>query len=76
MDWCLYRYRHLVENAFALLKQYRAIATWYDNLARNYATSLAITCCMRWVKLIFGWNLYSKDQHALIFRDTLLNLSL
>lgn len=24
VDWCLYRYRHLVENAFALLKQYRA----------------------------------------------------
>ena len=24
MDWGLYRYRHLVENAFARLKQYRA----------------------------------------------------
>lgn len=54
VDWSLYRYRHLVENAFALLKQYRAIATRYDKLARNYATSLAITCCIRWVKLIFG----------------------
>ncbi|WP_109422895.1 IS5-like element ISAac2 family transposase, partial [Aggregatibacter actinomycetemcomitans] len=39
VDWCLYRYRHLVENAFALLKQYRAIATRYDKLARNYASS-------------------------------------
>jgi len=27
MDWGLYKYRHLVENAFARLKQYRAIAT-------------------------------------------------
>ncbi|EYE73231.1 transposase, IS4 family protein [Glaesserella parasuis str. Nagasaki] len=41
IDWCLYRYRHLVENAFAFLKQYRAIATRYDKLARNYAASLA-----------------------------------
>ena len=27
MDWGLYKYRHLVENAIARLKQYRAIAT-------------------------------------------------
>ena len=27
MDWGLYRYRHLVENAFVRLKQYRAVAT-------------------------------------------------
>lgn len=54
IDWSLYRYRHLVENAFALLKQYRAIATRYDKLARNYAASLAITYCIRWVRLIFG----------------------
>ena len=29
-DWGLYKYRHLVENAFARLKQYRAVATRYD----------------------------------------------
>ncbi|MDO9795169.1 IS5/IS1182 family transposase, partial [Glaesserella parasuis] len=40
--------RHLVENAFAFLKQYRAIETRYDKLARNYAASLAI-CCIRWI---------------------------
>ncbi len=27
MDWSLYRYRHLMENAFARLEQYRAVAT-------------------------------------------------
>jgi transposase len=27
MDWGLYRYRHLVENAFARLKHYRVVAT-------------------------------------------------
>jgi len=36
MDWGLYRYRHLVENAFARLKQYRAVATRYDKLKRNF----------------------------------------
>jgi transposase len=29
MDWCLYKYRHLVENAFARLKHFRSIATRY-----------------------------------------------
>ncbi len=33
---------HLVENAFARLKHYRAIATRYDKLARNYAA------CWHW----------------------------
>jgi transposase len=32
MDGGLYKYRHLVENAFTRLKQYWAIATRYDKL--------------------------------------------
>ena len=36
IDWCLYRYRHLVENAFLKVKKYRAVATRYEKLARNY----------------------------------------
>nr|VFK10663.1 MAG: Transposase DDE domain [Candidatus Kentron sp. H] len=32
MDWGLYKYRHLVENLFARLKHFRAIATRYDKL--------------------------------------------
>lgn len=28
----LYRYRHLVDNAFARLKQFRALATRFDKL--------------------------------------------
>lgn len=31
----LYKARHLIENFFAKLKQYRAIATRYDKTARN-----------------------------------------
>jgi hypothetical protein len=35
MDKGLYRYRHLVENAFARLKRYRAVAFRYDKRKRN-----------------------------------------
>lgn len=42
IDWCLYRYRHLVENAFMRIKKYRAIATRYDKLARNYQSMVAL----------------------------------
>ncbi len=34
-DRNLYQARHLIENFFAKLKQYRAIATRYDKTARN-----------------------------------------
>ena len=44
IDWGLYQYRHLVENAIARLKQYRAIATRYDKLKRNYESMVAIAC--------------------------------
>jgi transposase len=51
IDWCLYKYRHLVENAFARLKHFRAIATRYDKLARNYASTLALACCFMWLPM-------------------------
>lgn len=51
MDWCLYGYRHLVENAFARLKHFRAIATRYDKLARNYASMVNLGCCMMWIAM-------------------------
>lgn len=35
-DRALYKDRHLIENFFAKLKQYRAIATRYDKTARNF----------------------------------------
>src|SRR4051812_15258648 len=44
MDWGLYKYRHLVENVFARLKHFRAIATRYDKLKRNYASMVALAC--------------------------------
>lgn len=51
IDWCLYRYRHLVENAFLKIKKYRAIATRYDKLARNYHSMLALAFSMMWLPL-------------------------
>jgi len=35
-DKVLFKARHLIENFFAKLKQYRAIATRYDKTARNF----------------------------------------
>ncbi|MGI4776101.1 MAG: transposase, partial [Janthinobacterium lividum] len=35
-DRYLYRCRHLIENFFAKLKQYRAIVTRYDETATNF----------------------------------------
>jgi len=36
IDEHMYRWRHLIENFFAKLKQYRAIATRYDKRAHNF----------------------------------------
>lgn len=51
MDWCLYKYRHLVENVFARLKHFRSIATRYDKLKRNYASMLAMACSYLWLPM-------------------------
>jgi transposase len=36
----LYKARHLIENFFCKLKQYRAIATRYDKTARNFLAAV------------------------------------
>jgi DNA-binding protein HU-beta len=41
----------LLENAFARLKQYRAIATRYDKLKRNYESMVAIACAYLWLPM-------------------------
>ena len=51
MDWGLYKYRHLVENVFARLKHFRAIATRYDKLKRNYASMLSMACSYMWLPM-------------------------
>ena len=42
-DKLIYKARHLVENFFCKLKQYRAIATRYDKTARNFLAAAYFT---------------------------------
>lgn len=51
IDWCLYKYRHLVENAFARLKYFLAIATRYDKLKIYFESMLALACSMIWLPM-------------------------
>ena len=39
-DKHLYKARHLIENFFAKLKQFRGIATRYDKTARNFLAAI------------------------------------
>ena len=45
-DKHLYQARHLIENFFAKLKQYRAIATRYDKTARNFLGAIHLADAM------------------------------
>ncbi|RLV58341.1 hypothetical protein D5018_17840 [Parashewanella curva] len=51
IDWCLYRYRHWVKNAFLRIKMYRAVAIRYDKLARNYHSMVALAITMMWLPM-------------------------
>ena len=51
MDWHLYKIRHLVENTFARIKQFRGISTCYDKLKQNYENSVALACIFIWLPL-------------------------
>jgi len=43
-----YRKRHLIENAFCRLKDFRRIATRYDKLAVNFASSVYLVAAIVW----------------------------
>lgn len=47
-DQHLYKERHLIENFFAKLKQYRGIATRYDKLAQNFLSAIYLASIMIW----------------------------
>ena len=48
-DRHLYKTRHLIENFFARLKQYRAIATRYDKTARNFLGAIHLAAAVVWL---------------------------
>lgn len=50
----LYKARHVVENLFAKMKNFRAFSTRYDKLKRNYASTVAIVCSVIWFKLLIN----------------------
>jgi len=48
-DRDLYKARHLIENFFATLKQYRAIATRYDKRAKNFLGAIYLAATVIWL---------------------------
>lgn len=48
-DKDLYKARHLIENFFAFLKQYRAIATRYDKLKVNFLGAIYLAATVIWL---------------------------
>jgi transposase len=48
-DHDLYKARHLIENFFAKLKQFRAIATHYDKTKRNFLAAIHLAAAVIWL---------------------------
>jgi transposase len=47
-DHEIYRRRHLIENAFAILKRWRGVATRYAKHSLSFLASLQIRCFAAW----------------------------
>ena len=45
----MYKARHLIENFYCKLKQYRAIATRYDKTARNFLAGIHLAAAVIWL---------------------------
>jgi transposase len=48
-DRHLYKARHLIENFFCKLKQFRAIATRYDKTARHFLSAVYLASAAIWL---------------------------
>lgn len=48
-DKTLYKERHLIENFFCALKQFRAIATRYDKTAVNFLSAIYLAAATIWL---------------------------
>ena len=64
-----YRARHLVENLFARLKQFRRLATRYDKLARHFAAFVVIASLFVWLVTITHCHLTSKVTNIIIISN-------
>lgn len=52
LDQQIYKGRNVVERSFALLKQWRALATRYDKLAIAYRAAVVLSACITWLRHI------------------------
>jgi len=50
-DKYLYKMRHLVENAFLRLKEWRGIATRYAKNAKSFLAIVQIRCLAWWLRI-------------------------
>jgi transposase len=50
-DEALYKLRHLVENAFLMLKRWRGIATRYAKNGRSFLAAVHIRCLALWLNI-------------------------
>jgi len=48
-DRDLFKARHLIENFFAKIKQFRAIATRYDKTKRNFLAAIQLAAAVIWL---------------------------
>ncbi len=51
-DAYLYKLRHLVENAFLRLKQWRGIATRYAKHATSFLAAVQLRCALLWAQVL------------------------
>ncbi len=49
-DFAMYRWRHLVENFFCNLKQYRRVATRYDKTDQSFAAMIHLAAALMALK--------------------------
>jgi len=51
-DDYIYKIRHLVENAFLKLKQWRGVATRYAKTTAAFVGAVTVRCLFLWLKVI------------------------
>ena len=70
-DKDLYKARHLIENFFAKLKQYRAIATRYDKRAVHFLGAIHLAASCRLAQLRTRPSIDTRDgvRHRIITCD-------
>lgn len=49
IDFAIYKERHLVENFFCKIKQFRRIATRYEKTAKNYLGLVLLASIRLWL---------------------------